>query len=153
MAMNNLAKIGRWALELSPLVIVPAALVAAQPWLNQQNDAISKGSAVAASIFVMGYSLFLAARVNRRLDEVEIAGQRFAQTKGMTYGCFIAVLVMMFPPSMNALVDLANSIGAGSPDKAVKLAISIGFMLVVLSQLLAMLAVATWWGRRLGRSA
>ena len=150
MAMNHLGRIGRWALWFSPIVIVPVAFFALVPWLKQQNDAISLGTTAAVAIFVMGYSFFLAARVNRRLDEVEIAGQRFAQAQGLTIGSFAAVLVMLFPPWMNALVDLANTIGAGSPDTAVKLGITIGFMLVVLLQTLGMAAVAIWWGRHLG---
>jgi hypothetical protein len=115
---------------------------------RQQNDAISDVIGAACAIFVMGYSVFLAARVNRRLDEVQIAGQRFAQTKGMTIGTFAFVLVMIFPPSMNALVDLANTAGAGSPDKAVKVGIAIGFMLLVFLQAAGMVAVSIWWERR-----
>jgi|SRR5688572_14335012 len=94
MATRHLGEIGRWALW-SPVVIVPA-LLALMPWV--ENDLI----AAAFGIFVMGYSIFFAERVNRRLDEVQIAGQRFAQTKGMTIGIFVAALVMIFPPSMNS---------------------------------------------------
>lgn len=149
MTTNALAKIFWYALWIAPIVIVPVAFFASLPWLKQQHDAISLGISAAAAIFVMGYALFLAARVNRRLDEVEIAGQRFAQTKGMTIGMVAAVLVMMFPPAMNALVNLANTIGAGSPDKAIKLGIVIGFILVISLQTLSIVAVAIWWGRRL----
>ncbi len=150
MAMKHFGKAGRCALWFSPIVIVPVAVFASIPWLKQQNDAVALGIAAAASIFVMGYSFFLTARVNSRLDEVEIAGQRFANTKGMTIGTVAAVLVMLFPPLMNALVDLASTIGAGSPEKAIRLGITIGFMLVVILQLLGTVAVAIWWGRRLG---
>jgi HAMP domain-containing protein len=115
---------------------------------RQQNDAISDVIGAACAIFVMGYSVFLAARVNRRLDEVQIAGQRFAQTKGMTIGIFAAVLVMIFPPSMNALVDLANTIAAGSPDKAVKYGIVVGYTLLMLLQGVGLVAVSIWWERR-----
>lgn len=153
MTLHHFEKIGRCALWFSPIVIVPIAFFAAVPWLKQQSDAIALGVAAAASVFVMGYSLFFAARVNHHMDEVQIAGQRFAHTKGMTIGWVAAVLVMMFPPLMNSLVDMANTLGAGSPDKAVKLGITIGFMLVVLLQALSMAAVATWWGRRLGGPA
>lgn len=86
MAMKHFGKAGRCALWFSPIVIVPVAVFASIPWLKQQNDAVALGIAAAASIFVMGYSFFLTARVNSRLDEVEIAGQRFANTKGMTIG-------------------------------------------------------------------
>lgn len=98
----------------------------------------------------MGYSVFLAARFNRCLDEVQIAGQRFAQTKGMAIGTIVAVLVMIFPPSMNAPVDLANTVGAGSPAKR---GIVMGFMLVVFLQAVGMAAASIWWERRLGGRA
>ena len=145
MATRHLGEIGRWALW-SPVVIVPA-LLALLPWV--ENDWI----AAVFGIYVMGYSAFLAARANRRLDEVQIAGQRFATTKAMTIGMFAAVLVMSFPPSVNALVDLANTLAntfhEGSPDKAVKVGIVIGFMLVVLLQVVGLFAVSLWWGRRI----
>ena len=150
MAVDHFGKIGRWALW-SPVVIVPA-LLALMPWV--ENDWI----AAVFGIYVMGYSAFLAARVNRRLDEVQIAGQRFATTKAMTIGACAAALVMAFPPSMNALVDLANTLAntldAGSPDKAVKVGIAFGFMLVVLLQGVGLFVVSIWWARRIygGRS-
>jgi hypothetical protein len=145
MAMNHLGEIGRGALWFAPLVVIPVAVFASQPWLKQRNDAITLG----AAICLMGYSVFLAARVNRRLDEVEITGARVAATKGMTMGWVAAGLVMSFPLSMNTLVDLANAIGSGSPDKAVKLGITIGFMLVVVLQTLGMFAVSIWWHRHI----
>lgn len=141
MATRHL-EIGRWALWFSPIVIAPVAFFAlGRPG---ENDVF----AFAWGIYVMGYSVFLAARVNRRFDEVQIAGQRFAQTKGMTIGTIAGALVMSFPPSMSALMDLANTVGAGSPDKAVRTGIGIGFMLVVVLQAVVMVAVSFWWERR-----
>src|SRR5690606_6146072 len=145
MATEHLGKVGRWALLLLPIVLVPVAIFASVPWLRQQSDAVALGISAAAAIFVMGYSVLVAERMNRGLDEVQLAGQRFAHTKGMTIVSIGAVLVMLFPPLMNALVSLANTIGAGSPDKAVKLGITIGFMLVVILQTLGMAAVSVWW--------
>ena len=88
MAVDRFGRIGRWALWFSPVVIVPG-LLALRPWV--ENDLI----AVAIAIFATGYSIFVAERVNRRLDEVQIAGQRIAQTRGMTIGIFAAPLVMI----------------------------------------------------------
>jgi hypothetical protein len=147
--MNNLGKIGRGALWFAPVVIIPVGFFASLPWLNQQNDAIELGVIAAFAILLMGYSIFLAERVNRRLDEVQIAGQRFATTKGMMIGTGVAALVMLL--SMDALVDLANTIGpalGSSPDKPVKLGIVFGYMLVVVFQLLGTIAVSIWWERR-----
>ena len=140
MATRHPGKIGLWALWFSPLVIVPA-LLALVPWV--ENDWI----AFVFGIYVLGYSAFAAAHFNRRQDEVQIAGQRFAATKAMGIGTFAGVLVMAFPPSMNALVDLANTLAntfdnAGSP---VRVGIGIGFILLTLLQLVSVFAVAMWW--------
>ena len=151
MTMNGPAKIARRALWVAPVIIVPVAFFASMPWLRQQDDPIILWITAAAAIFVMGYSLVLAARVNRRLDEVEIAGQRFAQSQGWTIGMVAAVLVMVFPPAMDTLADLANTVAEGSPDRAVRLGIVIGFMMVVILQTLGIVAANIWFWRRLGR--
>lgn len=57
------------------------------------------------------------------------------------------LLMMLFPPSMDALVGLAQSL-AGSPENAVRLGIALGFMLVVVLQTLVMFAAGIWWARR-----
>lgn len=54
---------------------------------------------------------------------------------------------------MNALVDLATAISAGSPDRAIKHGITIGVIMVVLLQTMGTIAVSIWWARRLGRPA
>ena len=149
MAVAVFGKLDRWALW-SPVVVIPA-LLALMPWV--ENDFI--GFAVA--IFVTSYSIFVGERTNRALDEVQIAGQRFAQTKGFVIGVFAAVAVLAFPPSMNALVDLANTVAnalhEGSRDKAVRTGIGFGYLLLLVMQGLGMLACSIWWNRRIGRSA
>lgn len=148
MTTHVAAKIAQCALWVSPLVVPPVVFFASIPWLRRQDDAVVLGISAALAIFVMGYALFLSMRATRRLDEVQIAGQRFAQAQGWTIGIFAAGLVMVFPPAMNALADLATDVAAGSPDKAVRVGIAIGFMMVVILQTLGMFAVAGWWGRR-----
>lgn len=135
-------QIALWVLKLSPIGIIPVALFVLEPWM------MSDAWEIAAAFFLMVYCVFLAASVNRRLDEVQIAGQRIAQGKGMTIGTVAAVLVMIFPLSMDALIDLAEIIASGSPQKAIKVGIVIGFVLVIMLQALAMFAVAFWWERR-----
>ncbi|HBX37343.1 MAG TPA: hypothetical protein DEG76_08705 [Pseudohongiella sp.] len=153
MATLNIRKIGRCALWISPVIIVPVAFFAAAPWLAQQPDALTLSVAAAAALFVMAYSQFLAARVNRRLDEVQIAGQRIANTRGMTIGSVAAVIVMMIPSLMNGLAGLAMRLASGSPEEAVKLGITIGFMLVVVLQVVGAGAVSLWWSKQLKKSA
>ncbi len=153
MTTLNIRKIGSCAIWLSPVIIVPVTFLAATPWLEQQPDALTLSLAAAAALFVMAYSLFLSARVNRQLDEVQVAGQRFSSTWGMTVGSVAAVIVMMIPPLMNALADAALRLGTESPEESVKLGITFGFMLVVVLQLIGTGAVSLWWTRRLGKSS
>ena len=152
MADLDSGTIVRGVLWAAPAILVPALFLASLPWLDDQPEALSLGLAAAAAIFVMGYGIFLSARINRRMDEVEVAGLRYAQTKGMTIGMVAAVLVMMLPPAMNALADVANRIGSGSSDEAAKLGITIGFVMVVILQTLGQAGVSIWWRRRIART-
>lgn len=146
--MSTKREIGLWALKLSPLVILPLAFLALSPWLDDQSDAIEASVAVTFAVVLLTYCVLLAASVNRRLDEVQIAGQRIAHTQGVTIGLIVAVLVITFPPSMNALASLAETIADGSPEKAIKVGIAIGLVLVTLLQTLGVFAAAMWWERR-----
>ena len=64
------------------------------------------------------------------------------------------VLLLMLPPVTNWLIDLANMLSTGSPDMsdrgAVRLALFFGFMLVVFTQLVALIVASAIWQRRMG---
>src|SRR3546814_6161785 len=72
MTTHPLGKIGRCALWFSPVVIVVVGFLDAIPWLEQQNDTVVLAVTAVASIFVMGYALFLPHRLQREVDEVQI---------------------------------------------------------------------------------
>lgn len=154
MTTNPLGKIGRCALWLSPVVIVVVGLFAAIPWLKQQNDTFVLTLTAAVSIFVMGYALFVSHRLQRHLDEVQIASQGFASSRGWVWGAMATILLLMLPPVTNWLIDLANMLSTGSPDTsdrgAVQLALFFGLILVVLIQLVAVLFASAIWQRRMG---
>lgn len=73
--------IALWVLRFSPLVILPAIFFALAPWLDDQSDAVETIASVGFAVLLLGYCVYLAARVNRTFDEVQIAGQRIAQRK------------------------------------------------------------------------
>jgi hypothetical protein len=150
MTRDHPGKSGRWAL-FAPLVVVPVAFFASLPWLaEQRNEALTNGIAAACAVFVMGYSVFVARRVARRMDEVELAGDRFASAKGWQFGSLAAVLLMMFTPINEVLVDLAYG-GAGpeDPEKTIRLGIWFGIIFAIALQGLATFAVSIWWRRRI----
>ena len=153
MATKLLAKLGRTALRLSPVVIM-AACVFGVVWLKQQNAEVARIVGPVVAIFVMGYTLFITYRQQRRLDEVQIASQGFANTRGWVGGAFATVLLLMLPPVTNWLIDLVNLQSTGSPDipdrRAVRLAFIYGVCLVVAMQSLGVFVAAAIWWRRMG---
>ena len=150
--MKLLGKIGRSALWLSLIVIV-AALFALW-WLKQQNPALARVLGPVVAISVMAYATFITYRQQRRLDEVQIASQGFANTRGWVGGAFATVLLLMLPPVTNWLVDLVNIQSTGSPDMTDRGAVRLGFIygacLVVVIQTLGVFVAASIWWRRMG---
>ena len=145
-------KIGRAALWLTPIVI--AAAFIALWWVKQQNPAVARVLGPAVAILLMGYVLFITSRQQRRLDEVQIASQGFANTHGFVGGAFATVLLLLLPPVTNWLVYLVNIQSTGSPDmsdrRAVRLAFIYGVCLVVVMQTLGIFVAAAVWWRRMG---
>src|SRR3546814_4733356 len=81
----------------------------------------------------MGYALFISHRLQRHLDEVQIASAGFASSRGWVWGGMATVLLLAMPPVTNGLIDLANTLSTGSPDisdhGAVRLALFFGLIL------------------------
>jgi hypothetical protein len=106
------------------------------------------------SIFVMGYASVITHRMQRHLDEVQIASQGFASSRGWVWGAMATVLLLMLPPVTNRLIDLANLLSTGSPGTAdrgaVQVALYFGLILVVVIQLLALIVASAIWQRRMG---
>jgi len=154
MPIKSLGQAGRYALFLSPVVIVIVGFFAAIPWLKEQNDTFVLTLSAALSIFVMGYAQFLSHRLQRHLDEVQIASQGFASSRGWPWGVMATALLLMLPPVTNRLIDLANVLSTGSPDTsdrgAVHVALIFGFMLMVLIQAIAVIVASAIWQRRMG---
>lgn len=154
MTNKSLGKIGRGALLISPVVIAVVGFFAVLYWLKPRNATFVLVLGAVVAIFVMGYCSFLARRVQRHLDEVQIAHQEFANSRGWLWGLGAAVLLLMLPPVTNGLVDLANLLSTGSPERSsrtsVHLALYIGFMLVGLAQTVCIIIAAVIWERRMG---
>jgi len=161
MTKRVVGQFGRLVLLFLPFVIVVAGLVVAMPWVRQQNPEVAKVLGAVGSMVVMGYGLFMAFTVlrwQRRLDEVQVASQGFANSYGWILGGIATALLLMVPPVMNWLVDLVNAMvtvaGTGSPDmtnhRAVQLAFFHGISLVMLMQGLGVVVASVVWWRRMG---
>jgi hypothetical protein len=155
-----IGQFGRLVLWFMPFVIMSVVFVVAMPWVTQQNPALAQVLRPVGAIVVMGYSLFMVLRVlkwQRRLDEVHLASQGFANSYGWILGGLATVLLFMAPPVMNWLVGLVNAavsaLGTGSPDvtnHAVRLAFFVGISVVMLIQGLAVSVASLVWWRRMG---
>ena len=104
--------------------------------------------------FVGANMTFAVSRQQRRLDEVQLASQGFANANSLIYGAGVTVVLLMLPPVRNWLVDLVNVQSTGSPDisdrRAVQLAYTYGASLVVAIQTVIGLVAAGIWWRRMG---
>jgi hypothetical protein len=151
-------KFGRLALWLSPVVFVVITLLIALPWVRQQNPALARLVGEVGVIFVACYGIFIVLRQQRRMDEVHLASQGFANSYGWLWGGVATTLLLMVPPVMNRLVDLVNAMakarGGGSPDMsnhlAVQLAFFYGISLVMVIQGLGVCVASVVWWRRMG---
>lgn len=156
MTRKSLEKIGRQALLISPVVIAIVSFFAVLYWLRPHNTTFILVLTAVVSIFVIGYSNFLARRVQRRMDEVQIASQGFASFRGYTWGAGITVLLLQLPPVTNRLIDLTDVMTARAPDMtirhrtAVLLGLNFGFTLLVLVQMVCMIVASVIWHRRMG---
>src|SRR3546814_17944736 len=103
MTTHPLGKIGRCVLWFSPVVIVVVGFLAAIPWLKQQNDTFVLALTAVASIFVMGYALFISPRLQRDLAEVQISSAGFASHRGWVGGTIATVLLLAMPPVPDVL--------------------------------------------------
>jgi hypothetical protein len=135
-------------------IVVMAAYIFGLLWLKQQDAALARTVAPAATILLMGYALFVTYRQQRRLDEVQIASQGFAHTHGWLGATFATVLLLMLPPVISWLIDLVSMQSTGSPETSdrgtVRLAFMYGACLMVVMQVLGVFVAARIWWRRMG---
>src|SRR3546814_15956309 len=97
MTTHPLGKIGRCVLWFSPVVIVVVGFLAAITWLKQQNDTFVLALTAVASIFVMGYALFISHRLQRDLDEVQTPSAVFPRPIRWVWGAVAPVLLPALP--------------------------------------------------------
>jgi hypothetical protein len=154
MKKSALGRLGRMVLWFLPAVVVVAGLAVALPWLKQQSPALARSVGVLGVIFVMGYSLFVTQRQQRRLDEVQLAMQGYANSRGWIWGGMATVLLLLVPPVMDGLVDLVAVFGTGSANTTnplvIRLAFFFGVALLMVVQALAVSIAALLWWRRIG---
>src|SRR5215475_9103067 len=100
MTRSAFGKVGQLARWLSPVVIVVAGLLIAMPWVKQESPAVAKVVGEVGVILVACYGIFIVLRLQRRMDEVHLASQGFANSYGWLWGGVATTLLLMMPPVM-----------------------------------------------------
>ncbi len=144
-------------LWFAPPIVVVAAFFASLPWLADLDETVSLSIAAAASMFVMVWGYVVATRMERALDEVQLAGQRFAQAKGAAGGTFITLLLLLPTPVVAWVTDklILMTTGSGeTPERdTVYVGMMFGMVLLLVMQALGTVVANAIWNRRIGGNA
>jgi hypothetical protein len=134
-----------------------AVFFASLPWLADIDETVTLSITAAVMMSVLAWASFFSTRQERSLDEVQLAGQRFAQTKGARGGTIIAVMLLLPTPLMtwviNALIDVTTDPAEPVDGHAVHMGITFGMMLVIVMQSLGTVVANAIWNRRLSDNA
>jgi hypothetical protein len=144
-------------LWFAPPIIVMAAFFASLPWLADIDETVTLSITAAASVFVVVWARFVARRMERALDEVQLAGQRFAQAKGAAAGTFVTVLLLLPTPVVDWVTDnlILMTTGSGeTPERdTVYVGMVFGMVLLMVMQTLGTVVANAIWNRRIGGNA
>ena len=140
-------------LWFAPPIVVMAAFFASLPWLADIDETVTLSITAAASIFVVVWGRFVATRMERDLDEVQLAGQRFAQTKGAAGGTVVTVLLLLPTPVVDWVTDKLILMTTGLERDTVYVGMVFGMVLLIVMQALGTVVANAIWNRRIGGNA
>lgn len=139
-------------LAILPIAVVATGVLAAIPWLKTLPDTLALTITISASIFVMGWAMFIASLARRRQDEVQRHSERVGLAYGFIGGTVFVNLLLLVPPFHDFVVDAANTVAVelkGDPSKSPMLAYVGGVASVVVAQSIgAVIAGQYWWRSR-----
>jgi hypothetical protein len=137
----------------APAIVVIAAFFASLPWLAELDETVTLSITAAASVFVLVWGHFVAMRMERALDEVQIAGQRFAQAKGAAAGTLVTLLLLLPTPVVDWVTDNLIRITTGSgetPERnTVYVGMVFGMLLLIAMQSLGTVVANAIWNHRI----
>ena len=144
-------------LWFAPPLVVMAAFFASLPWLADIDETVALSITAAASIFVVVWGRFVATRMERALDEVQLAGQRFAQAKGAAGGTLVTLLLLLPTPVVDWVADNLIRLTTGSGETPERVTVYVGMVfgmvLLILMQALGTVVANAIWNRRIGVNA
>lgn len=140
-------------LWFAPPIVVMAAFFASLPWLADIDETVTLSITAAASIFVVVWGRFVATRMERDLDEVQLAGQRFAQAKGAAGGTVVTLLLLLPTPVVDWVTDKLILMTTGLERDTVYVGMVFGMVLLIVMQALGTVVANAIWNRRIGGNA
>jgi hypothetical protein len=140
-------------LWFAPPIVVMAAFFASLPWLADIDETVTLSITAAASIFVVVWGRVVATRIERALDEVQLAGQRFAQAKGAAGGTLVTVLLLLPTPVVDWAADNLILMTTGLGRDTVYVGMVFGMVLLIVMQTLGTLVANAIWNRRISGDA
>ena len=144
-------------LWFAPPIVVMAAFFASLPWLADIDETVTLSITAAASIFVVVWGHFVATRMERALDEVQLAGQRFAQAKGAAGGTLVTLLLLLPTPVAYWVTDnlILMTTGVGEPIErnTVYVGMVFGMVLLIVMQAIGTVVANAIWNRRISGNA
>lgn len=154
MSSHRQSRLPLRALFAALMIIPPISIFAAIPWLKQQPDGlVFLISGIAATLTVVA-SFALAILHNRRLDEWHRSAARFSSQWGWTAGACLVALLLALPLFRDLILSVVTSWApATHPDEElVVLVFTLGFMVVVVAQLLCVGLLSVGWSFWMSRS-
>lgn len=149
MTLSNLPRPILGILAIAPALLVVTAMFIAIPWLKSLPDSIAMTIAIIASIFVMGWSLFIAFAAQKTQDEVQRHSERVGLQYGFTGGALFVAILLMIPPFHDVVINTANNLAIslkGDAAKAPMLAYVAGIATLAFAQSIgALIACRFWW--------
>jgi hypothetical protein len=132
----------------------PILFIAATPWLKQQPDAVVylfTGLAASGTILA---SFVLAIQKDQKLDEWHRSAARFSSQWGWLAGAGLVAVLLAVPALQNLIVALAGRLAdvSSADQQLVLMAFLVGFMSVVLAQMICTLLLSAGWRYWMSRS-
>ena len=139
---------------IAAAVLAPACFLAAIPWLKEQPDGIVYLFAGIAATVTILCSFALAVAEDRRMDEWHRAASRFSNQWGWLAGGGAIALLLSLPPIHSLIIGASAALArVTDPNPTlVLMAFTLGFMAVVIAQMLCILTLSAIWRARMSRA-
>lgn len=133
---------------------LPISFIAAMPWLRHQADSVVYLFAGIAATGTVIASFLLAIQKDQTFDEWHRSAARFSSQWGWLAGAGLVAILLSFPPLQNTIVSISGSLGdVPDPDKVlVLMAFTVGFISVVIAQMVCTLMLSAGWRYWMSRS-